>query len=234
LKELLLSWTDGFWLKLEKLIQLLEHFNHMRGSCEESNAYATYKLKGIFQCCGSMTFWCGSGSAPLANGSGFGSGSFYFHHWPSKCKQIKKMFFFCILPVLLKIILNHFSKIERQKSHNSRNQDFSYHFCLIVEGFGSIPLTDVSGSRRPKNIRIRWIRIQDPQHWNFLSNTDSKQGKRRILPYFVNLFFSFSGKPKHVLLLTTTNPILGRTVDDGKEKPAIVMFYNYTMGKSGK
>jgi hypothetical protein len=57
--------------------------------------------------------------------------------------------------------------------------------------------------------------------------------KRRILPYFVNLFFSFSGKPKHVLLLTTTNPILGRTVDDGKEKPAIVMFYNYTMGKSG-
>ena len=144
-----------------------------------------------------------------------------------------KNVFFCILPVLLKIILNHFSKIERQKSHNSRNQDFSYHFCLIVEGFGSIPLTDVSGSRRPKNIRIRWIRIQDPQHWNFLSNTDSKQGKRRILPYFVNLFFSFSGKPKHVLLLTTTNPILGRTVDDGKEKPAIVMFYNYTMGKSG-
>jgi hypothetical protein len=49
----------------------------------------------------------------------------------------------------------------------------------------------------------------------------------------VNLFFSFSGKPKHVLLLTTTTPILGRTVDDGKEKPAIVMFYNYTMGKSG-
>jgi hypothetical protein len=35
-----------------------------------------------------------------------------------------------------------------------------------------------------------------------------------------------------VLLLTTTTPIRGRTVDDGKEKPAIVMFYNYTMGKS--
>ena len=91
--------------------------------------------------------------------------------------NLKNVFF--ILPVLLKIILNHFSKIERQKSHNSRNQDFSYHFCLIVEGFGSVPLTDVSGSRRPKNIRIRWIRIQDPQHWNFLSNTDSKQGKTK-------------------------------------------------------
>jgi hypothetical protein len=31
--------------------------------------------------------------------------------------------------------------------------------------------------------------------------------------------------------MTTTVPINGRTVDDGKEKPAIVMFYNYTMGE---
>ncbi len=27
------------------------------------------------------------GSMPLTNGSGFGSGSFYFRHWPSRCKQ---------------------------------------------------------------------------------------------------------------------------------------------------
>jgi hypothetical protein len=32
------------------------------------------------QCCGSMIFWCGSGSMPLTNGSGCGSGSCYFHH----------------------------------------------------------------------------------------------------------------------------------------------------------
>ncbi len=41
------------------------------------------------QCCGSMTYWCGSKS-------GCGSGSFYFHHWPSRCQQktnfLKKVF----------------------------------------------------------------------------------------------------------------------------------------------
>jgi hypothetical protein len=50
-------------------------------------------------CCGSMTFWCGSGSAPLTNGSGSGCGSFYFHYWLSRCQQktnLKKKFF-CIL-----------------------------------------------------------------------------------------------------------------------------------------
>ncbi len=54
--------------------------------------------------------------------------------------------------------LHHFSKIKSQKeSDNSRNQDFSYYFCMMIEGSGSgaesgsIPLTSGSGSRRPKN-----------------------------------------------------------------------------------
>ncbi len=40
----------------------------------------------FYQCCGSMICWCGSGSADpclLANGSG----SCYFHHWPSRRQQ---------------------------------------------------------------------------------------------------------------------------------------------------
>jgi hypothetical protein len=52
-------------------------------------------------------------------------------------------------------------------SQNSRNQGFSYYFFLMIEGSGSgsIPLTNGSGSRRLKNIRIRRIRIRmDPQH----------------------------------------------------------------------
>jgi hypothetical protein len=37
------------------------------------------------------------------------------------------------------------------------NQGFSYYLCLMMEGSGSGPLTNRSGSGRPKNIRI-WIR----------------------------------------------------------------------------
>jgi hypothetical protein len=57
--------------------------------------------------------------------------------------------------------LHHFSK------QNSRNQGFSYYFCLMIEGSvaGSIPLTNgsvsVSRTRRPKNVRIRRIRIRN-------------------------------------------------------------------------
>jgi hypothetical protein len=52
------------------------------------------------------------------------------------------------------------------KLQKSRNQGFSYYFCLMIEGAGSITLTDGSGSgfRRPKNI---WDPDPDPdlQHW---------------------------------------------------------------------
>jgi hypothetical protein len=63
----------------------------------------------------------------------------------------------------LKVHLHHFSKIKvKKKSRNRRNQGISYYFCLMIErsGFRSVHLTNGSGSRRPKNIRIRRIRIQ--------------------------------------------------------------------------
>ncbi len=67
----------------------------------------------------------------------------------------------------LKIHLHHFSKIKSQKeSQNSRNQGFSYYFCMIIEGSGSgsgsIPLTSGSRSGRPKSMWIRWIRNTGP------------------------------------------------------------------------
>jgi hypothetical protein len=38
----------------------------------------------------------------------------------------------------LKVHLHHFSKIKSQKkSQNSRNQGFSYYFCMMKEGSGS-------------------------------------------------------------------------------------------------
>ncbi len=40
----------------------------------------------------------------------------------------------------------------RNPAQNSRNQGLSYYFCIMIEG---------SGSRRPKNTWIRWIRIRN-------------------------------------------------------------------------
>ncbi len=56
----------------------------------------------------------------------------------------------------LKVHLHHSSQINSQKnSQNSINQGVSYCFCLMMRGTGSVPLTNGSGSRRPKNLRIR-------------------------------------------------------------------------------
>ncbi len=107
------------------------------------------------------------GSMPLTNGygSGFGSGSFFVTDLQDANK--KKFILFFLLYYFLKIHLHLFSKIKSQKeSQNSRNPGFSYYFCMMIEGSrsgsgeGSIPLTNGSGSRRPKNMWIRWIRIR--------------------------------------------------------------------------
>jgi hypothetical protein len=47
-----------------------------------------------------------------------------------------------------------------KKSQQRRNQGFSYYFCSMIEGSGSLSLTSGSGSRRPKNIRILRILIR--------------------------------------------------------------------------
>ncbi len=96
------------------------------------------------------------GSMHLNNGSG----SSYFRHWPSigQQKTNKKKVF--LLFTFRRVHLHHFSKISQKEVTNSRNQGFSYYFCLMIEGTGSMTLTNGSGSRRPKNIRIRRIRIR--------------------------------------------------------------------------
>jgi hypothetical protein len=84
------------------------------------------------QCCGSMTFWCGSGSGYILK-----------IHWN-------------------RFSTSFFKDKKSKKSQNNRNQGFSYYFCLMIEGSGSgsrsISLTNGSGSRRPKNL---WIRIRN-------------------------------------------------------------------------
>jgi hypothetical protein len=67
----------------------------------------------------------------------------------------KKLIFNTIFSAcyFLKVHLHYFSKIKSQASQNSRIQDFSYYFCMMIEG---------SGSGRPKNTWILFrIRIQN-------------------------------------------------------------------------
>jgi hypothetical protein len=67
----------------------------------ESGLHSIYRNPESYckLCCGSMTFWIGSGSADPCKWLGSGSGSCYFHHWPwdanKKLIYLKK--FFCIL-----------------------------------------------------------------------------------------------------------------------------------------
>ncbi len=88
----------------------------------------------------------------LTNGSPCGSGSCYFDHWLSRRQQKTNW----------KNFWRYIYIIFQDKKSN-RNQGFSYYFCLMTEGSGSgsIPLTNGSGSRTPKNMWIRWIRIRN-------------------------------------------------------------------------
>ncbi len=125
-------------------------------------------LEAVFRIHGILEWIRIRGSMPLTNGSGFGSGSWIrillisslTFMMPTKNNLCLNLFsaYYC-----LKVHLPNFPKIKSQKeSQNSRNQGFSYYCCMMTEGSGSetgsIPLTNGSGSGRPKNMWIRWIR----------------------------------------------------------------------------
>ncbi len=126
------------------------------------------QLKEVFRIHDILVWIRIRGSMPLTNGSGSGSGSCYFRHWPSRCQHKTNFLtqFFLLVTFWRKVNLHYFSKIKSQKvSQNSRIQGFSYYFCMMIEGSGSragsgsipVPLTSGSGSGRPKNTWIRWI-----------------------------------------------------------------------------
>ena len=56
---------------------------------------------------------------------------------------------------------------------------------------------------------------------------EKRRGKYVIVSYVVN---TKSKGVKNILLLTTMPPLLGVTKDDGKQKPAIIKFYDFTKG----
>jgi hypothetical protein len=84
----------------------------------------------------------------------------------------KKLIFNTIFSAyFLKVHLHHtsFQRYKKSKeSQNRRNQGFSYYFCMMIEGSGSIPLTSGSGSGRPENMWIQ-IRIRNTNFCQYLT-----------------------------------------------------------------
>ncbi len=113
------------------------------------------------QCSGSMTFWCGSGSC-------------YFRHWPSRHQlknYLKKKFFWLLLFEGTFTVHNYSKKKSPKEVTNSRNQGFSYYYCLMTEESDPDPylwLVDPDPGS-PSKMWIRWIRI-----WIRIRNTDAK------------------------------------------------------------
>ncbi len=120
------------------------------------------------QCCGSVTFWYLDPDLPLAYGSGSGYGSCFFRQWLTRCQQVSLQ---CFASDFLKV---HFpqSKSQKEVKKNSKNQAFSYFWCLLMEGpgCGSVTNKDGSRSKRPKNIRLLRIRIHVTLHFTLAKN----------------------------------------------------------------
>ncbi len=139
-----------------------------------------------------------------------GSGSCYFRHRPSRCQQktIFLLYFFCLLPVLFEGTFTSFLSFLKIKSkketQNSRNQDFS--FCMMMEGSrsgsraGSIPLTNGSGSRRPRNL---WIRIRNTDNNITFLGRERSLGRRPTGPGGLLLF----ARPEGGLHLLLQGPV---------------------------
>ncbi len=97
------------------------------------------------QYCGSVTFWCGSVKFSYVDPA---ISSFTFK------RPTKKLVFLLITSWrYIYIIFQRWKVIK--KSQNSRNEVLSYYFSWTIEGSGSVPLTNGSGSMGPKSIRIR-------------------------------------------------------------------------------
>ncbi len=120
---------------------------------------------------------------PLTTGSGCRSGSCYFSSSTFKMPTKNLLFLqsFLLIPFWRYIYIILQRQKFKKKSQTTRNQGFSYYFCLVIEGSGSgsILLTNGSGSgsMRPNNKRIRRIRIRILNNYTNYSKLTLKEGK---------------------------------------------------------
>ncbi len=85
-----------------------------------------------------------------------GSGSCYFRHWPSRCQQKTNLSNTVFLLITFwRYIYIVFKDKKSKRSHKVVGIKVFLLVSLGDRRSGSIPPTNGSGSRRPKNIRIR-------------------------------------------------------------------------------
>ncbi len=143
-----------------------------QGDRGRTSSIAFHLLK---HCCGSVTFRYESGSAdPYLWLMDSDPAIFVID-----LQDANKNFFFLSL-YSVKVHLHHFSNIKshQEATNQSRNQGFSYYFCLMIEGSGSVLLINGSGSRRHKHI---WIRIPNtlPKRTKSRATVKWKRGMTR-------------------------------------------------------
>ncbi len=68
------------------------------------------------------------GSMPLTNGSECGSGSFHFHHWPSRCQQKNQCLLYLLNDIRILILIQ-----EAQKHVDPVDPDPRHWYWLIVQ-----------------------------------------------------------------------------------------------------
>ena len=139
-------------------------FSHLDGVQQKLKLMKSYTVLRIYY----ILVWIRiRRSMPLTNGSGSvcGSGSFYYHCWLSRCQQKTNLNKKISAYYFLKVLLHHFSKMSQKEVTKSKNQGFSYYFCLMIEGSGSISLTNGYGSGSAtlelpvRNIPYFWEKI---------------------------------------------------------------------------
>jgi hypothetical protein len=78
---------------------------------------------------------------------------------------------------------------------------------------------------RRKGLPKEFKQLKDREEGNYMALFE-EGGKKSIHSWITN---TKSG-PKNVMILTTTEPLMGKTKDDGKKKPALFKRYDMAMG----
>ncbi len=111
-------------------------------------------------CSGSIKVWYGSGSSDPYLWLMDPDLALFFFFFSNLQDGNQISFLRVLLIAFWRYIIHHLSQVKSHKEIiNSRNQGFSYYFCSMIggseSGSGTVPLTNESGSGRPKNFRIR-------------------------------------------------------------------------------